>query len=197
MINIKVDTYLNHISWLGIFLCLISWGFFSVRLLQDQLKKWHEMIMPVEAVMSNRLNGKSPSTTVWVESIIIPGMGFLKFPAAAGGNFEGLTKSKGAFFNKTIFRLLYKGSRCAAFPFHSTKCEWIDSLTSYPCHMPYKQSTWDSIWWLFFKCSQQFALGHVSFGKLLRLKCLPSCELTYPIQRCFWRWFFFSSCGIC
>lgn len=100
MINIKVGTYLNHISWLGIFLCLISWGFFSVRLLQDQLKKWHEMIMPVEAVMSNRLNGKSPSTTVWVESIIIPGMGFLKFPKQQEGISRALQKVKEHFLTK-------------------------------------------------------------------------------------------------
>ena len=74
-------------------------------------------------------------------------------------------------FNKTMYGFCTKVHWCAAFPLHSMKCEWIDSLTSYPCH---KQSTWDSIWWLIFKCSQQFASGHVSFGKLLCFQCLPS-----------------------
>ena len=124
-----------------------------------------------------------------------PGMGFLKFPAAAPGISRALQKVNEHFLTKRWYGFLYKGSLVCSFPlFHSMKCEWIDSLTSYPCH---KQSTWDSIWWLFFKCSQQFASGHVSFGKLLRLQCLPSWELTYPIQRYSWRWFLFSSCGIC
>lgn len=54
-------------------------GFFNVRLLlQDQLKKWHEMIMPVEAV---RVKSSSRD-------------GFSENFKSSSGKFVGLTKIK-------------------------------------------------------------------------------------------------------
>lgn len=133
--------------------------------------------------------GKSPSTHRLGQIHHHPGMGFLKFPAASPGISRALQKLKmSMFLTKRCTDCYTKVHWYAAFPFHSMKCEWIDSLTSYPCH---KQSTRDLIWWLLFKCSQQFASRHVNFGKVAVF------SMFIPFKGTFEDDFFLSSCGIC